>query len=140
MPRPKKHYSLDECYAINSYIQATIKENRFIDLLEEDEEEKKAKRSFRSMISKGIDAERVTNWVYLWFSDKGVKRLNSNLRQAKYRQDNHIKTLKLSQGLISSIAAGARANKKSIEAYLTDLVKKEVKKSALKEYQGELKL
>ena len=142
MSRPKKQYCLDECYVINLYIQGTIKEGRFIDLLIDDdlEQEKKAKKSFKNMTSKGLDAERVTNWVYQWLSEKGVKRLNSNLRQAKYRQDNKIKTLKLSQGLISSIGAGARANQKSIEAYLSDLVKKEIKENALKEYQGEFKL
>jgi len=143
MPRPKKQYSLDESYTINSYVEGTIKAGQFIDLLIDDDLEQKARKAFRGMIinkSKGIDAELVTNWVYRWLSEMGIKRLNSNLRQAKYRQDNQIKTLKLSQGLISSISAGARANNKSIEEYLAGLVKKELKKSAKKEYQHELKV
>ena len=126
---------------MNKYIEATIKAGRFVDLLIDYDLEQKARKAFRGMINKGgIDSERFTNWVYQWLSEKGIKRMNSNLRQAKYRKDNNIKTLKLSKELVSSISAGARANKKSIEEYLDYLVKKELKKSVLEEHQDEFKI
>lgn len=151
MARPKKKYNFDDVHFVQKYIDEMMDTLCFKELLNEDnyDYEGHAKLAYKNISAykycavyfgcepnpyefTATDHDELTTWIYTWLSKAGQKRLNSNMRQGKYRKSNKIKTLKLSNDLILEITSEAKIQNKTIEVFLSDVMKKTRKQRRIK--------
>ena len=142
MARPKKKYSFDDVHLVHAYIDKMIDTLCIKDILNEDDYdyEGHAKLAYENISTykyctvpfhgkpnpyeyTTTDPDELTTWVYTWLSEAGQKRLNSNMRQGKYRKINKRKTLKLPNVLLLEITNEAKLQNKTIEVFLSDVMK-----------------
>jgi predicted DsbA family dithiol-disulfide isomerase len=143
MARTRKIYDFDEVRMINSYLSPIMHKFDFLELLKNEEDKNKASLAFNNLTThaycvcsgsknpfefNATDEAELTEWVYKWLSTEGIKRLNSNIRQQKFRQKKNIKTLKVSSQLALNIGHEARESGVSIEVLLADLIDEAFKK------------
>ncbi len=149
MARPKKRYSFEEAENIRTYFNEIMEKYEFEDLLNDSDYDyrNEAKEAYKNIskheycnaflsgdnnpyIFKGIDNDELTDWVYKWLSESGRKRVNSNLRQNKFRKSKDMKTLKIPHELSINISYEAREQGKTIDVFLSDLLE-EVKEKRI---------
>ena len=142
MARPKKKYSFDDVQLVQTYINKMIDSFCLKELLNEEDYdyERRAKLAYKNISTykycsvplngrpnsyefTTTDHDELTTWIYTWISKSGQKRLNSNMRQGKYRKSNKIKTLKLSNDLLLEISHEAKLQNKTIEVFLSNVMK-----------------